>query len=86
MFIAIMHAAGDEWMAAGNTADEARESLTATVKARALAEEWNVETDAYNNPLEWFGAWVLEIEPGETYRDTTRFDRNGQYMPPRSAS
>ncbi len=86
MFVAIMIAAGDQWMSAGSTAGEARAALEATVKARMLAEEWNAEADAYANPLEWFGAWVLEIEPGETYRDTTRYGSNGQYMPPRAAS
>ncbi len=86
MYIATMQAAGDQWISAGTTADEARTALETIIKAQVLAEEWNAETDAYVNPLEWFGAWVLEIEPGETYRDTTRYGRDGQYMPPRDAS
>lgn len=78
MFIAIMQAAGDQWIAAGDTADEARGALTTLIKERMLDEEWNAETDAYANPLEWFGAWVLPIEAGEVYRDTTRYDINGE--------
>lgn len=69
MFVATMDTEHYHWTALGATEEEARYALSSGFlrHLEALGAEW----DKDDSPEDWYGVNVLEVQPGQCFRDYT---------------